>query len=519
MTYGRPGVYVTETLATAPVQSVGSTSAAAAVIGVFAEGPSVVPSAPVKSISEFTSLFGELSPLYPATIAVRQFFDNGGTELYVKRVLGANAGKASAALPATPSGTLATATALNKGSFGTTYSVAITANGGGTYNLAVYRQVTVGSSTTKKLVENYTNLVFNNRNASNFAGTVVNNSSAVLNLSSIDTTATPKTTSSETALTGSSLDGSAVVAADYIAALPADGTSEFSGIDRPLVIFAAGVYEKFLVDATTITEEVISDAIGDFADVCDQLTAWAASGNGFAVLDTVPGLSVGDALTFASNRDQISQAAVYYPNYFIQDTTSASPQATRKIGPAAAVVGNYLATDSSKGPFKAPAGINAKIKNAIALERSFSSVDLDQLNSGNSPVNAVRNLAGGNGIAIMGARTLLQDGTGNRYVNVRRSLIHIEKSINDLVQFALFANNDYKLWGQLTTVVNVFLNQYYNKGGLRGNSPKDAFYVKVDGTNNSPSDIQNGVVNIEVGVALEYPAEFIVLNIAQITGA
>jgi phage tail sheath protein FI len=134
-----------------------------------------------------------------------------------------------------------------------------------------------------------------------------------------------------------------------------------------------------------------------------------------------------------------------------------------------------------------------------------------------SPVNAVRNVPGA-GIVVMGARTLLQDGTANRYVNTRRSLIYVKKQLEDLTQFAVFQNNDYRLWAQLTTVISVFLNEYRNQGGLRGETPADAYYVKVDEENNTPESIANGQVNIEVGVALEYPAEFVVITLSQIAG-
>lgn len=508
MTYGRPGVYVSETLTTTPLQSVGATTSAGAVLGVFGQGPDTVTL--VRSWFEFTDVYGGYDALYPATTVVNQFFKNGGTELYVQRVLSSTAGYATASLPAT-SGTLATVTAKNKGSVGTSISVQLTQNGGGTWNLAVYKEYTVGGNTSTKLVENYTNLVFDDALSSNFAETVVNNVSANIVLSSTDTAKTPDTTA--VSLTGSNLDGATVRATDFTALLPTDGSANLDQVDRPLVVFAAGVYDKLVVDG-----ETAETAAGDHLDVSEALINWAKAGNGFAVVDTVAGLTPAQALSFAASLPVTSQAAVYYPNYFISDPTSASPQATRKVSPAAAVVGNYLRTDGAKGPFKTPAGIDSRVEGAISLERAFTNKDLDDLNSSTSPVNAIRNLPGA-GIVIMGGRTLLQDGTANRYINMRRSLIYIEKQLTDLTQFALFANNDYKLWAQLRSVVTVFLNQYYNKGGLRGGSPSQAFYVKVDEQNNTASTIQSGVVNIEVGVALEYPTEFIVLNIAQITGA
>ena len=119
----------------------------------------------------------------------------------------------------------------------------------------------------------------------------------------------------------------------------------------------------------------------------------------------------------------------------------------------------------------------------------------------------------------MGARTLLQDGTANKYVNMRRSLIYIEQSLKNLTEFAIFENNDARLWSRINTVIGVFLNQYRNQGGLRGATAADAYYILCDATNNTAASIASGAVNIQVGVALQYPAEFIVINLSQITGA
>jgi phage tail sheath protein FI len=133
-----------------------------------------------------------------------------------------------------------------------------------------------------------------------------------------------------------------------------------------------------------------------------------------------------------------------------------------------------------------------------------------------TPVNAIRNVPGA-GIVVMGARTLLQDGTANRYVNTRRSLIFLNKSLKDLTEFALFENNDERLWTQLRSVLTVFLNGYWNQGGLRGETSAQAFFVKCDAENNPDDSIAQGEVHIEVGVALQYPAEFVVITLSQKT--
>jgi hypothetical protein len=188
----------------------------------------------------------------------------------------------------------------------------------------------------------------------------------------------------------------------------------------------------------------------------------------------------------------------------------------RLVGPAGSVAGVYLATDAAVGPFKSPAGLRAGISTAVATERLLAPVDLDSLNSGTAPVNAIRNLPGAN-VVIMGARTLLQDGTANRYVATRRSLLFLKSQLKSTTRFAIFENNDETLWSRVRTAVSVLLNDYRNQGGLRGENPSDSFYVICDATNNSAASIAQGIVNIEVGVALEYPAEFIQINLTQTT--
>jgi phage tail sheath protein FI len=179
-------------------------------------------------------------------------------------------------------------------------------------------------------------------------------------------------------------------------------------------------------------------------------------------------------------------------------------------------VGLYLATDASRGVFKAPAGIGSAIQGIVSVEKSFSSTELDTMNSSTSPVNPIRQIPGA-GLSVMGARTLKQDGTANKYVNMRRSLIYIRKNLKNLTEFALFENNEEKLWAQIRTVLNNFLGEYKNQGGLRGTTPTQAYFVKCDAENNSAQQIANGEVHIQVGVALQYPAEFIVIDLSQKT--
>ena len=497
MTYSRPGVYINERLLPAPVAVNGTANAAGATFGAFAQGPEIVTL--VTSWYDFVKKFGGYDVSYPATFGVGQFFYNGGSELYVRRVLASDAAAATVAIPKAVSGTVGTITAKNKGADGNNLRVQITAGtaGSGYFDVTVYKETVAGTGsdvTNDIVLEQFNNVVFNNSVSSDFAPTVIGYSSENITMTISDTANAP--TSAVLPLTSGS-NGTTPALADYTGVL-----NGFNAVDRPLVIFAPEVFS--VLTAT------------DVDDLHNAMIVWANANDGFAVLDTAPNLTAAQALTYAGTLTKTANAAVYYPNLFVQDPLGRSSQSLRKSGPAAAVAGLYIQTDRQTGPFKAPAGIRAAIRSAVSLEKAFTNAELDSLNSAAAPVNALRNLPGA-GIVSMGARTLKQDGTANRYVNMRRSLIYIKKQLEDLTQFALFENNDEKLWARIRTGITVFLNDYRNAGGLRGATATDAFFVKVDAENNSAESIALGEVHIEIGVALEYPAEFVVINLSQKT--
>ena len=498
-TYERPGVYINERLIQSPIAATGNANAAGAVIGDFAQGPEVVTL--VTSWYEFTQKFGGYNNAYPATFGVGQFFQNGGSELYVRRVLAADAAAAGVTVSNTQGETnIATIGAKNNGVDGNNLRVQFTAAAQtGYWDLVVTKETVAGSSsdiTNDIVLERYTNVVFNDSNSSDFIQSVVNFASQYIEVTVLTSIGSPST--AVLPLVGGS-DGTATTETEFAAAV-----ADFSAVQRPLVMFLPGLITKL--------------GPTNAATVYNGCIAWAEDNNGFVVAETAFGLTASQAITYAGSLTESGHAAVYYPAFFTSDPIGRSPQSIRLQAPSGAVAGLYLDTDKSVGPFKAPAGITASIRGAVALERALTTGDLDSLNAAASPVNALRNLPGA-GIVSMGARTLKQDGTANRYVNMRRSLIYIREELNNLTQFALFENNDERLWTRLRGVISIFLNEYRNAGGLRGATEAEAFFVKIDTENNPQSSIELGEVNIEVGVALQYPAEFVVINLTQTTAA
>lgn len=485
----RPGVFVTEAALATPVPSSAPSSAAGALIAPLPSGPTV-PTL-VTSWFAFTRIFGGLDRAYPATFGANLFFRAGGRELFVNRVVKANAVRADGdILDSGAADVWGTFTAKSKGTYGNDLRIRITVNAADLYDIEVLQEAGVDADASDDTVlESYYNLDLSVFGAQEIVD--------VFSLRSqfVDFAWGP--------------DGTGLTVATSFAVLPLTGGTDGTGdddyttalasleqVDRTFVLFSPG-----LVDTDEVT----------------ALVAWAEDHKGFVVLDTAANTTVANAVTYASGVGTTTYGAVYYPWLWVPDSTSRSRDALIKVAPSGPVAGLYLGTDATTGVFKAPAGLQATLPGVVALERALTAADLDTLNNDSSPVNAVR-IVPGAGAVVMGARTLDQS-KSTRYVNIRRSLLFLDREMRTRLEFALFRNNDTRLWTQMTTTLEAFLNGFWAAGGLRGNTPASAYYVKIDRENNSASDVANGIVNVEVGVALQFPAEFIRVKLTQQTQA
>jgi hypothetical protein len=135
-------------------------------------------------------------------------------------------------------------------------------------------------------------------------------------------------------------------------------------------------------------------------------------------------------------------------------------------------------------------------------------------------INCLRTMPAA-GPVIWGARTMEGDdrlASQWKYLPVRRTALFIEESLYRGTQWAVFEPNDEPLWSQLRLNIGVFMHGLFRQGAFQGQSPKDAYFVKCDGTTTTQADIDRGIVNIVVGFAPLKPAEFVVIYIQQITG-
>jgi len=273
---------------------------------------------------------------------------------------------------------------------------------------------------------------------------------------------------------------------------------------------------------TVITPLILNWANNSYSSDINQLIAYSSTrGDSFVLIDAEASLTLADVLSsttdvgISSYTGDVNYAAAYYPNIIIADPSSTTGK-TVSVAPCGAVAALYTDTDSRRGVFKAPAGVNARLKSAVNVI-PLSNDDFTKISSYSANLNIIRFIPG-SGICVMGARTLSSDFT-LRYVPVRRTINYVGSSLRSLTQFAIFEPNDQNLWNTVSSVVNRFLTDFWRAGGLSGSTSAQAFYVKCDNTINTTGSINAGELHIEVGIAVQKPAEFVIIRIGQLDGS
>lgn len=203
-------------------------------------------------------------------------------------------------------------------------------------------------------------------------------------------------------------------------------------------------------------------------------------------------------------------AAFYYPWINVID-----PRVNRRklIPPGGHVAGIYARSDTERGVHKAPA--NEIVKGARSLQFTTNKAQQDILNP--IGVNVIRAFPG-RGIRVWGARTTSNNPLW-KYINVRRLFLFIEESIEESTQWIVFEPNNEQLWARVKQTITAFLITQWRTGALMGTTPEEAFFVKVDRTTMTQSDIDNGRLIVIIGVAPTKPAEFVIFRFTQFTAS
>jgi phage tail sheath protein FI len=234
--------------------------------------------------------------------------------------------------------------------------------------------------------------------------------------------------------------------------------------------------------------------------------------------DTMAGGAGGssDASKAAGNaRPRVSPggfSTAYFPNIFVADAIHPNLPPTA-VSPSGHIAGIWARTDGTRGVHKAPA--NAPVAGALNLTYRVTSAEQGDLNS--KGINCIRFFSN-EGTLVWGGRTLAEESSEWRYVNVRRLLIMIEQSIKRNTRWVVFEPNDRTLWKSVRSEISSFLSNVYRDGALMGATPEEAFFVKCDEETNPQASIDLGQLVAVIGVAPVKPAEYIIFKIGQNAG-
>ena len=294
----------------------------------------------------------------------------------------------------------------------------------------------------------------------------------------------------------------------------ADGTGPLTrGLvtDPVLQASKAGLYS--FDDLDEILNISMPDFAGDITVSNDLISYGEVNKNRFAILTTPIGTTPTNAVRFVrvTAGYNTSYAALYYPWVKIYDPITDDGRLLT-VPPDGFVAGVYSRTDKNRNVGKAPAGINdGKLLGARGLERIVNKGERDVIYP--ARVNPLAD-SPQTGRCVWGARTLSKDAEW-LYVNVRRLFMFCEQSVYNASFWTVFENNGPGLWAKMKAQGDGFFMNIFRDGYLAGETPAQAWFIKIDSENNPQSAIDAGLLTADYYIAPNKPAEFVRLRFQQ----
>ncbi len=499
-----PGVYINEIEKQNFSFATASTSIAA-FIGRTLQGPINEPTH-IQSFAEFERIFGGIWSKSKMGYAVRDFYNNGGTNALIVRVFrptSAQANSVSYIKLMQNQNQVCIVTAANEGAWGNNLQIKIDYNvdpkgkygltAQQLFNLSVYDK-------SRGITEQFMNVSIADSPAR--LDYVLKNKSNLIRVKpdTLDVTKLIPEVMDWTDLVGGD-DGINLTRSDILgSASQRKGIYALDKVDEFNLLCIPPYLDDDNIDYSIVPQTI---------NYCEKRKA-------FYIIDSPKDwqnkTSVINAITNLIPKS--SNAGIFFPRLLAPDSLKQN-QITSFV-PCGAIAGIFARTDSKYGIWKSAAGLNANIVGATGLTVSLTNDEIGELSS--NGINCiVSNSAAG--IIVWGNRTL--EGTINsssawKYISIKRMAMYLEKSINDNVQWAVLQQNNESLWAELRLKIDSFMNNLFRQGAFQGKSSQEAYFIKCDQETTTPQDVANGVVNILVGFAPLKPAEFVVFTIQQI---
>jgi len=471
-----PGVNVTTTTRTGPVASNLAPSGQVFMAG-QAERGSVTEAVVIRGLADFRAKFGDRVAYSHLYDNIATFFEEGGAQAYVTRVVGpaATIGDVTLNDRQTPSEPTLTIAAANPGAWSS--------------NLDVVVEDTTGSITEIRIV-------LNDVTVETFSGTTVGEIVDALADSQYVT------------VTNEGSDGVAP------ANKPAEGTFTLSAGSDDRANITATHYETALTrfDLSLGDGSVAIPGVG--SSVHSALIAHAAANRRIALLSESETASVATLKSTAAALNS-EYAGLFAPWVQISTTTG-----TRYTSPEGYVAGVRNRAHVEAGPWRAPAGQIAVARSVIGLKYDYNRATGDELDA--AKVSAIRLI--NNTVRLYGWRSLSDD-TANYALLIGRDVLNriVVESERRLEQF-VFQTIDGK--GQLLSAIGGtitgILEPMRAAGGLfervaEDGSPIDSGYLVETGSSvNTLENLANNIVNARVSVRVSPAAALISVTIVKV---
>lgn len=163
--------------------------------------------------------------------------------------------------------------------------------------------------------------------------------------------------------------------------------------------------------------------------------------------------------------------------------------------------------DSVKNTWDAPAGSTVGVIPSIGQNKVFNSTEIGTLRDAN--INTSKQIGGAN--IMWSQRTAQRKESALSDINVRRCLIFVQNTLENLLNSFIMEPNNDRTRLRVKSSLESFLGEVASNGGF--NTDEDAgFMVVCDSTNNSPQNIANLELIVDVYVKPIRVVEFIQLN-------
>ncbi|NEQ62142.1 MAG: phage tail sheath family protein, partial [Moorea sp. SIO4A1] len=154
-----------------------------------------------------------------------------------------------------------------------------------------------------------------------------------------------------------------------------------------------------------------------------------------------------------------TNGAIFFPRLMMPNPLKENQ--IEEFAACGAIAGVFARTDASRGVWKAPAGLEAVLKGVTGLSVPLTDPENGELNP--KGINCLRVMPPA-GRIVWGSRTREGDdmlASEWKYIPVRRLALYLEETLYRNTQWAVFEPNDEPLWSQLRLNIGAFMQNLF----------------------------------------------------------